>query len=226
MNLLISLFLGTRMVYHGMKTLSNYCARRCLHAEELCASIAGFSESTGHFTQMVWAGTQLLGCGSAQCAIGGAQGYLFVCSYSPAGGAQRCNPSVLSCCTAVSPDRLLGCRRLSSRCWRSKTACVPPQFLPRYKQGCTSLGTGMVPTRLFLARLGTIGQNVMVAGICRQREYHRGVPGQRAALQDQLVAVVWRDERARGSVLFSAPAWAGMHGLACMGSLRRSRPLL
>ena len=46
---------------------------------------AGFSESTGHFTQMVWAGTQALGCGSAQCSIGGAQGHLFVCNYSPAG---------------------------------------------------------------------------------------------------------------------------------------------
>ena len=35
--------------------------------------------------QMVWAGTQLLGCGSANCSSGSVWGSLFVCKYSPQG---------------------------------------------------------------------------------------------------------------------------------------------
>lgn len=41
-----------------------------------------FSEATGHFTQVVWKGTQAVGCGQASCAAGGT---LVVCEYSPPG---------------------------------------------------------------------------------------------------------------------------------------------
>jgi hypothetical protein len=41
----------------------------------------GFSPRTGHFTQMVWAGSRSLGCGFSEC-----QGMrLWVCHYDPAG---------------------------------------------------------------------------------------------------------------------------------------------
>jgi len=41
----------------------------------------GFSMGTGHFTQVIWKGTQKIGCGVAAC--GGSN--IIVCSYSPAG---------------------------------------------------------------------------------------------------------------------------------------------
>lgn len=43
----------------------------------------GFSESTGHFTQVVWKSTTKVGCGSKQC--GGSVGTYIICSYNPAG---------------------------------------------------------------------------------------------------------------------------------------------
>src|SRR5678810_404560 len=44
----------------------------------------GFSFEAGHFTQLVWAGTQRLGCSSARC--GG--GELWVCNYDPPGNVE------------------------------------------------------------------------------------------------------------------------------------------
>ena len=46
-------------------------------------SDSGFSESTGHFTQVVWKSTTKVGCGSKQC--GGSVGTYIICSYNPAG---------------------------------------------------------------------------------------------------------------------------------------------
>lgn len=42
-----------------------------------------FSESTGHFTQMVWKSSTKVGCASKQC--GGSVGEYVVCEYNPAG---------------------------------------------------------------------------------------------------------------------------------------------
>lgn len=47
-----------------------------------------FSESTGHYTQLVWKNTTAVGCGAVQCsndASNGVQGWYLVCEYSPAG---------------------------------------------------------------------------------------------------------------------------------------------
>lgn len=41
----------------------------------------GFSQATGHFTQVVWRGSTKLGCGRAACGFG----VYFVCRYSPGG---------------------------------------------------------------------------------------------------------------------------------------------
>ena len=41
-----------------------------------------FSESTGHFTQLVWKNTTSTGCGVKSC---GSSGWLVFCEYSPAG---------------------------------------------------------------------------------------------------------------------------------------------
>lgn len=42
-----------------------------------------FSESTGHFTQLVWKSSTKVGCASKQC--GGSVGKYIICSYDPAG---------------------------------------------------------------------------------------------------------------------------------------------
>ena len=43
-----------------------------------------FSMETGHFTQVVWKGTQRLGCASATCA----RMQVWVCNYDPPGNMQ------------------------------------------------------------------------------------------------------------------------------------------
>lgn len=43
-----------------------------------------FGMDTGHFTQLVWVGSQRLGCGSATCR----QMRIWVCNYDPAGNVQ------------------------------------------------------------------------------------------------------------------------------------------
>ncbi|KAK1071202.1 hypothetical protein LTR74_003583 [Friedmanniomyces endolithicus] len=49
---------------------------------------AQFSESTGHYTQLVWKNTTAVGCGAVLCNTGGSngiQGWYLVCEYSPRG---------------------------------------------------------------------------------------------------------------------------------------------
>lgn len=41
-----------------------------------------FSDSVGHFTQLVWKNTTTVGCGAADCNDAG---WLLVCEYNPAG---------------------------------------------------------------------------------------------------------------------------------------------
>lgn len=48
----------------------------------------GFSEETGHFTQLVWQSTTSVGCGAVLCdndATGGVHGWYLVCEYYPPG---------------------------------------------------------------------------------------------------------------------------------------------
>jgi len=46
----------------------------------------GYSSASGHFTQVVWVGTQKLGCASVPCkGKNGTPGNYFVCEYSPPG---------------------------------------------------------------------------------------------------------------------------------------------
>lgn len=42
----------------------------------------GFSETTGHFTQLVWKNTTTMGCG---CRLCGTRGWFLVCEYWPRG---------------------------------------------------------------------------------------------------------------------------------------------
>lgn len=54
-------------------------------------SKAKFTESTGHFTQLVWQNTTSVGCGLVQCnnpAGNGVKGAYLVCEYSPRGNVQ------------------------------------------------------------------------------------------------------------------------------------------
>ena len=56
----------------------------------------GFSMQTGHFTQLVWRGTQQVGCGHAQCKGND----IWVCEYDPPGnwdGEYRTNVLPASC---------------------------------------------------------------------------------------------------------------------------------
>ena len=46
----------------------------------------GFSEETGHFTQLVWRGTTTVGCGRQNCnGEDGTPGWYVVCEYDPPG---------------------------------------------------------------------------------------------------------------------------------------------
>ncbi|KAI9206449.1 uncharacterized protein BJ171DRAFT_579945 [Polychytrium aggregatum] len=45
----------------------------------------GFSESTGHFTQLAWKATTTIGCAAAQGVSGGWDYYVYVCRYQPPG---------------------------------------------------------------------------------------------------------------------------------------------
>lgn len=46
----------------------------------------GFSEETGHFTQLVWTNTTSVGCGRTNCqGKGGTDGWYVVCEYWPPG---------------------------------------------------------------------------------------------------------------------------------------------
>lgn len=46
----------------------------------------GFSEATGHFTQLVWKGTTSTGCAAVNCTgKGGMDGFFLVCEYYPPG---------------------------------------------------------------------------------------------------------------------------------------------
>jgi hypothetical protein len=46
----------------------------------------GFSEATGHFTQLVWRNTTTVGCGVVDCTgKNGLEGYYLVCEYWPPG---------------------------------------------------------------------------------------------------------------------------------------------
>lgn len=49
----------------------------------------GFTEETGHFTQLVWKSTQTVGCGATNCGgRNNVQGWLLVCEYWPAGNIE------------------------------------------------------------------------------------------------------------------------------------------
>jgi hypothetical protein len=43
----------------------------------------GFSEQSGHFTQVVWKNTNQIGCGVSYCDS--IEGNFYVCSYEPSG---------------------------------------------------------------------------------------------------------------------------------------------
>ena len=48
-----------------------------------------YSESTGHFSQLVWKGTTDVGCGRVECGgRGGVRGWFVVCEYWPKGNIE------------------------------------------------------------------------------------------------------------------------------------------
>nr|POE63174.1 protein pry1 [Quercus suber] len=78
---------------HAEKCIWQHSAIDAWAAEESAYdwSHPGFSEGTGHFTQLVWKNTTQVGCGAVQCnsaAGNGAPGWFLVCEYSPAGNVE------------------------------------------------------------------------------------------------------------------------------------------
>lgn len=58
-------------------------------------SVTGFTEATGHFTQLVWKSTQTVGCGAFACnGKNGIGGYMLVCEYWPPGNIEGIGANV------------------------------------------------------------------------------------------------------------------------------------
>ena len=85
----------------------------------------GFSETTGHYTQLVWQNTTHVGCGAVNCnngAANGAKGWLLVCEYFPPGnvdGGYRFNVQK----PGESADGKLGFGAMSSAAPASTNHC-------------------------------------------------------------------------------------------------------
>lgn len=58
------------------------CQKGAQEAQDYNYSRPGFSEQTGHFTQLVWKDTTTVGCGRRLC---GTRGWYLVCEYWPRG---------------------------------------------------------------------------------------------------------------------------------------------
>ncbi|KAJ9655237.1 hypothetical protein H2198_005853 [Neophaeococcomyces mojaviensis] len=57
--------------------------------------MTGFSEATGHFTQLVWKNTQTVGCGAYNCSgTNGIGGWMLVCEYWPPGNVEGTGSNV------------------------------------------------------------------------------------------------------------------------------------
>ncbi|XP_013407813.1 cysteine-rich venom protein ophanin-like [Lingula anatina] len=70
-------------------------------------------KSCGHYTQVVWAASNKLGCGMKKCTTGSSTWYYVVCRYSPAGNVKGSAPYTqgTSCSGCVSNSDLTGeCR--------------------------------------------------------------------------------------------------------------------
>ncbi|VEN60351.1 unnamed protein product [Callosobruchus maculatus] len=52
-------------------------------SRKYCYSPCGGSSATGHFTQIIWADTEFIGCGYASYKDGGMNRMLMVCNYGP-----------------------------------------------------------------------------------------------------------------------------------------------
>lgn len=62
---------------------------RSLYTFSPPSDVTGFSEATGHFTQLVWKATQTVGCGAYACnGENGIDGYMLVCEYWPPGNIE------------------------------------------------------------------------------------------------------------------------------------------
>lgn len=58
-------------------------------------AVTGFTEATGHFTQLVWKNTQTVGCGAFACdGMNGIGGYMLVCEYWPPGNIEGTGANV------------------------------------------------------------------------------------------------------------------------------------
>jgi len=63
-----------------------------LEREEYNWNNPGFSEATGHFTQLVWSNTTTVGCGRTSCAgENQTPGWYVVCEYFPPGNIEGDN---------------------------------------------------------------------------------------------------------------------------------------
>lgn len=62
---------------------------RALYSFSPPSNVTGFTEATGHFTQLVWKSTQTVGCGVYACnGQNGIAGYMLVCEYWPPGNIE------------------------------------------------------------------------------------------------------------------------------------------
>ena len=70
-------------IAEGYASTTDSCQAWGDEYKEYSWSNPGFSEATGHFTQLVWKDSQQVGCGRAFC--GANNGWYVVCEYQPVG---------------------------------------------------------------------------------------------------------------------------------------------
>ena len=75
--------IGENLAWGGDRSASSAVDAWYKEVNEYNYGRPGFASATAHFTQMVWRGTKLIGCGVAKCYMGAVR--LWVCRYGPTG---------------------------------------------------------------------------------------------------------------------------------------------
>lgn len=166
-------------------------------------SAPGFSEATGHFTQLVWKSTRSTGCGATDCnGRNGVGGWLVVCEYWPQGNVIASSSGTSSSSSSSGPKTNQGGAGGGGGAAKYFVQNVPPQAHDdAMPQGWQQTATAPPPTSTTDAGNGngvqvspaatvTVGvKNQGAAALTASRRYATG--GFWAAVLGVLAVSVW-----------------------------------